>query len=119
MIWSASLNSVLCGAAAFAEAEAICTQPCTAVASAVAQVPAVYECAAGNPTAATAAARAQAPALAPGPLVTHPTVIRSQKFFPALMWPPVDIAVSTLPSAFAAGLNHILSRVRYMGGLAL
>ena len=46
-------------------------QPCTAVASAVAQVPAVYECAAGNPAAATAAARAQAPALAPGPLVIY------------------------------------------------
>jgi len=30
----------------------------------------VYECAAGNPDAATAAARAQAPALAPGPMVS-------------------------------------------------
>ena len=57
-------------AAAFAEAEAICTQPCTAVASAVAEVPAVYECAVGDPDKATAAARAQAPTLAPGPLVS-------------------------------------------------
>ena len=66
-----TIRLIMYGAAAFAEAEAICTQPCTAVASAVAQVPAVYECAAGNADAATAAARAQAPALAPGPLVTE------------------------------------------------
>ena len=66
----------MCGVAAFAEAEAICTQPCTAVASAVAQVPAVYECAAGNADAATAAARAQATALAPGPLVTYLSLVR-------------------------------------------
>ena len=52
-----------CHAVAISEAEAICATPCTAVAQATASVPSVYECATGDPTAATDAAKAQAPSL--------------------------------------------------------
>ena len=52
-----------CCAVAISEAEAICATPCTAVAQATASVPSVYECATGDPTAATDAAKAQAPSL--------------------------------------------------------
>ena len=52
-----------CCAVAISEAEAICSTPCTAVAQATASVPSVYECATGDPTAATDAAKAQASSL--------------------------------------------------------
>ena len=50
-------------AVAISEAQAICSTPCTAVAQATASVPSVYECATGDPTDATNAAKAQAPSL--------------------------------------------------------
>lgn len=52
-----------CCAVAIAEAQAICSTPCTAVAQAVASVPSVYECATGDPNNATDAAKAQATSL--------------------------------------------------------
>ena len=50
-------------AVAISEAQASCSTPCTAVAQATASVPSVYECATGDPTDATNAAKAQAPSL--------------------------------------------------------
>lgn len=59
-------------AVAIAEAQAICSTPCTAVAEAVASVPSVYECATGDANNATDAAKAQAPSLGtPNRQVNH------------------------------------------------